>query len=100
VTLPLQQHGESVRFLVKVVPGASRDRIAAVLGDQLKVQVAAPPEGGKANARVCELLAAALSLPARAVTVASGHASPRKTIAVTGLDRDQVQARLQAALVR
>lgn len=98
--LPLQQHGEAVRFQVKVVPGASCDRLAAVLGDQLKVQVAAPPEGGKANARLCALLAAALAVPERAVTVAAGRGSPRKTIAVTGLDCEQVQARLQAALAR
>jgi uncharacterized protein len=98
--LPLQQRGAAVLFQVKVVPGASRDRLAGQLGDQLKVQVTAPPADGQANTRLCELLAAALAVPTRAVTVAAGHGSPRKTIAVTGLDRDQVQARLQAALTR
>jgi uncharacterized protein len=98
VNLPLQQQGATVRFQVKVVPGASRDRIQGVLGTQLKVQVAAPPEGGKANERLCELLAAALAVPPRAVEVMAGHGSPRKTVAVSGLGADVVLARLAAAI--
>ena len=42
---------------VKAVPGSSRSRIAGVLGDRLKIQVAAPPEDGKANKAVAEVLA-------------------------------------------
>jgi uncharacterized protein len=74
-----------VQFALKVVPGAARTRIVGALGDALKVQVAAPPEGGKANAAVCELLAATFGVPVRAVTVVSGHGHARKVVAVAGL---------------
>src|SRR5947207_8641105 len=47
---------------VKVVPGASRDRIAGKLGDALKVQVSAAAERGKANAAVIAVIAATLGL--------------------------------------
>ena len=79
---------------LEAVPGASRDRIAGLHGDAIKVQVAAPPEGGRANARLCELLAAALGVPLRAVAVVHGAGNPRKVVAVQGLAPDLVRRRL------
>ncbi len=93
----VQARAGGVTFAVKVVPGAARDRIAGVLGDALKVQVTAPPEGGKANARLCEVLAEALGVPVRAVHVQSGHGNARKVIAIDGLDAGEVTRRLAAA---
>ena len=49
---------------MKVVPGASRTRLAGQLGDALKVAVAAPPEAGKANAALIELLAQVFAVEA------------------------------------
>jgi len=94
--LSLREVDGAVQFAVKVVPGASRDRMAGVLGDALKVQVTAPPEGGKANAALCELLAQALGVNARDVQVVAGAASPRKTVVVRGLAADDVRRRLDA----
>jgi uncharacterized protein (TIGR00251 family) len=71
---------------VKVVPGAKRDGIVGPLGDRLKVRVSAPPEGGKANAAVCALVAAALGIKPAAVRVVQGHASPEKTLEIDGVD--------------
>jgi uncharacterized protein (TIGR00251 family) len=75
-----------VAIRVKAVPGASRSRIVGMLGDRLKVAVAAPPEGGKANEALCALLADALGVPRRSVSVTAGHAQPQKTVTVGGLD--------------
>lgn len=82
---------------VKVVPGASRTRVMGWLGEALKVAVAAPPEGGKANRAVCEVLAGVLGVPMGSVTVVSGLGHPRKRIRVEGLGREQVLQRLAAA---
>jgi len=84
--------GGGVEIRVKVVPGASRDRIAGLLGDALKVQVSAAPERGKANAAVEALLAKALGVDARAVTVVSGLTSPRKVVRVEGVPAERVAA--------
>ncbi len=97
-TLPLRATGEGVQFAVKVVPGAARDRIVGLLGDALKVQVAAPPEGGKANARLCELLAEALAVPIRTVAVLSGASNARKVVAVQGLDHGSAQTKFATLL--
>ena len=79
---------------VKVVPNASRAEIVGWRDGVLKVRVAAPPEAGKANRALEELLAASLGLKKKAVTVAAGHASPRKRVAIEGLDRDEIDRRL------
>ena len=78
---------------VKVVPGSSRDRVAGRYGDGIKVQVSAPPEGGKANAAVVELLAAALGLKPQQVQVVKGHTQLRKVIDVVGMEPADVLAR-------
>mgnify|MGYP005848202913 CR=1 FL=1 len=89
---------EGVAVRVKVVPGASRSRVAGVLGDRLKVQVAAPAEGGKANAALAVVVAAALGVAEREVTIEAGHTQPRKTLAVRGVTLCNAVARLRAAL--
>lgn len=94
MTWQVSETGDGVQFAVKVVPGASRDRIVGLVGDALKVQVAAPPERGKANDRLCAVLAAALAVPARAVTVHAGHGSPRKVVRVAGVDAEALRGRL------
>ncbi len=82
--------GEGVLLRVKVVPGASRSRVVGMLGDRLKVAVAAPPEGGKANKAVCKLIAEVLGLPVRDVVVSAGTSNPQKTLVITGLSTDRV----------
>ena len=79
---------------VKVVPGASRDRIAGRYGDGVKVQVAAPPEGGQANRAAERVLAEALGVKAQRVRVVKGHTHPRKVVEVEGVEQGQVMARL------
>lgn len=78
---------------VKAVPKASRDEAAGWLGDRLKIRVTVPPERSKANAAVEALLADLLGLPASAVRVVAGTASPRKTVEIDAAE-DLVRARL------
>jgi uncharacterized protein len=79
------------RLNVKVVPGSSRNQIVGWLGDALKIKVAAPPEKGKANEAVIELLAETLGIDADAIKIESGHASPSKVIAITGMDDEAIK---------
>lgn len=86
--------GDRVLVPVKVVPGASRSRVAGVLGHRVKLNVAAAAEGGAANRAACELLAQAIGVPQRAVTLHSGASDPRKTMAVEGRTPSQIALRL------
>lgn len=82
---------------IKVVPGGSRDQVAGMLGDELKIKVSAPPEGGKANAAVCALLAKTLGVAKRDVTVIAGHTQPHKQIRVAGISANAAAATLAAS---
>lgn len=96
VVEPDQAVAGSCRVHVKVVPGARQNRVVGLLGDRLKVQVAPPPEEGKANAAVIALLAGVLKLDRSRVELLSGASSPRKTFRV-GVSSD-VAERLLAAI--
>ena len=67
---------------VKAVPGSSRSRVVGVLGDRIKVQVAAPPEDGKANRALAEVLAGWLGLAKGEVELVSGAGQPAKVFRV------------------
>lgn len=93
---PLRKGGYLVEIAVKVVPNASRTEVVGFRDGVLKVRVSAPPEAGKANRAVEELLASALGLKRAAVTVARGHASPHKRVSIEGLAIADVERRLAA----
>lgn len=84
----------SILVNVKVVPGASRNRVAGRYGDGVKVQVSAAPEKGKANAAVAELLADFFSIPSTQVELIRGHGNPRKQFRLSGLDRAKFDEKL------
>jgi uncharacterized protein (TIGR00251 family) len=79
---------------VKVVPGASRDKIAGALGDRLKIATSAPPEKGKANAAVVAILAKSLGLDKRDVALVSGLTNARKELRIAGVTSREVRKRL------
>jgi uncharacterized protein (TIGR00251 family) len=87
-TLLIESTGDGVEFSVKVVPGASREEIAGMLGDAVKVKVSAPAEGGKANRAVCGLIAEALGVAERDVVIVSGQTRAQKRIFVRGVTVD------------
>jgi uncharacterized protein (TIGR00251 family) len=79
------------RLNVEVVPGSSRNQIVGSLDDALKIKVMAPPEKGKANEAVVQLLSMKLGISTDDIGVESGHSSPSKVIAVTGMDDDAIK---------
>jgi len=86
-----------VAFAVHVQPRASRQDVLGEHNAALKVAVGAPPEGGKANRALIELLAKWLHVPKSAVTVMTGHASRNKRVHVACEAPDPIVAKLQRA---
>ena len=84
----------TTRLRLRVTPGARRSGIVGRYGEAWKVRVAAPPEGGRANAAVVLLLAETLELPRESVTLVSGHGTRNKVVELEGLAPEQVEERL------
>lgn len=90
----IESHPQGAVIHVKVVPGASRDKIVGELGDALKVAVSKPPQGGAANDAVIKLLAKQLGIPKANIRIVRGQASPRKEIQIIGLTINLIVQRL------
>jgi uncharacterized protein (TIGR00251 family) len=87
----------STRLRLRVVPGSGSTGIVGRHGEGWKVRVTAPPERGKANEAVVRLLARTLGLPARSVTLVSGHGGRDKMVEVAGIDPAETESRLSSA---
>ena len=88
--------GVDLELRVKAVPGAKRDEIVGALGDRLKVRVSQPPEGGRANEAIRELLAARLGVALREIEIVQGATNPQKTVRICGqaAEAERLAARL------
>jgi uncharacterized protein (TIGR00251 family) len=96
--IQLGDHAEGVLLPVRAQPGA---RKAGILGEQagaLKVAVTAPPEDGKANKALTEVLRRALGVKRSQVELLSGQTSRDKRFLIRGVPAGDLQA-LLAALV-
>ena len=82
---------------VKVVPGASRERIIGPLGERLKVTVRKPAEKGAANRAISSLVARALGLGSGDIEILRGGSRPEKDLLVRGLSAAEVRRRLGLA---
>lgn len=74
---------------VRLTPKGGRDAIDGVelLADGravLKARVAAPPSEGEANEALCRLIAKAMHVPPRGITMVAGATARIKRLAITG----------------
>ena len=88
---------ETTRLRLRVAPGAARSGVVGRHGATWKVRVTSAPERGKANADVLRVLARALDVPDRSLSLVSGHASRDKVVELRGLDAAEAERRLEQA---
>jgi uncharacterized protein (TIGR00251 family) len=86
----------TTRLALRVSPGARTNAVVGRHGEAWKVRVSAPPEDGRANAAVIRLLADTLGVPARTISVVSGHGARDKLVELTGIPPDEIERRLEA----
>lgn len=69
-----------------IQPRASRDRIAGVHDNRLKIQITAPPVDGKANKHLIAYIAKVTGLAKSRISVINGDTGRRKTCLLQGLE--------------
>jgi uncharacterized protein (TIGR00251 family) len=84
---PVFKHPDGVAVRVHVVPGASASEVKGRYGDAIKIRVSAPPEGGRANRAVVDLLERTVGGTAEIV---KGRTSSAKTVLIRGVDSGAV----------
>ncbi len=79
---------------VLVQPRASRTRVAGEHDGRLKIQLAAPPVDGEANAALLAFLADALHVKRADVALLAGEAGRRKRVRIAGIAAEAAAALL------
>ena len=95
--LPLlkQTSDGKVILPLHVQPGAKRDAIAGMYGDQaLKLATSAPPVDGKANAALRKLLSKWLGIPQAQIELKSGLTGRDKQFVIAGLPQTEIANKL------
>jgi uncharacterized protein (TIGR00251 family) len=92
VSLPtfLRAQLEGILLSVKLQPRASKNQISAPQGDELKIQVTAPPVDSAANEALIELLAEKLDCGRNRIEIIRGHKSRHKTLKLHGFAAEEV----------
>jgi uncharacterized protein len=94
---PITAIPTGVRLRVHVQPRATRNEVAGLHGDAIKVRLAAPAVEGAANDGLVRLLAELLGVSRSAVRIVNGLTSRRKTIEADGVGVAQARRALHMA---
>ncbi len=99
MSLPcLRQTDAGVEIFLYVQPRASRNKVVALQGKELKVALTAPPVDGAAN-KACRLFLAKLcNLPRRCVRLVAGDTSRHKRLLLEGADFKKISSLLNDLL--
>jgi uncharacterized protein YggU (UPF0235/DUF167 family) len=76
---------ESSRIVVRVIPRARVSELVGRRDGVLVVRVTAAPEGGRANAALCRMIAKRVGVGVRSVSVVRGASSRQKIVQVDGI---------------
>jgi uncharacterized protein len=96
--IAIADHAEGLVLPVRAQPGARRNGVQGEQAGMLKVSVTAPPEDGRANQALVELLREVLGLKRSQVELLSGQTSREKKFLIRGLARPELEARILALL--
>lgn len=92
--LPLKEEKDGVSFKVRVQPRASKNQVAGLFEDALRVRLTAPPVDGEANEACRAFLADLLSVSKSQVEILSGLTGRNKIVKIKGVSVAEVQKRL------
>jgi uncharacterized protein (TIGR00251 family) len=96
--IAVNDHAEGCVLPVRAQPGARRAGVQGEQNSALKVAVTAPPQDGRANAALAELLREALGLKRSQVELLAGQSARDKRFLLRGVTRAELEAKLARLL--
>ncbi|TSA46014.1 DUF167 domain-containing protein [bacterium] len=72
-----------MRIYAKVTPRSGKNEVIKISEGEYKVKVTAPPEKGKANEKVVELLAYYFKVPKSSINIVGGKTSRVKLVEIS-----------------
>ncbi|OQX09719.1 MAG: YggU family protein [Desulfobacteraceae bacterium IS3] len=87
----IQESPEGLIFKIFVQPRSSKNAIAGLYGDAIKIRLTAPPVDNAANEMCIKYLSKCLGIPKSAIEIASGHTGRTKQILLR-YGKDKVSA--------
>jgi len=87
----IKETQNGVIFRIHVVPKSSKSEISGVQDDALKLKITSPPVEGKANEACIKFLSNILGVRKAKVKIVSGHKSRKKTIAIEGIGKKDIE---------
>ena len=96
--IELTDHPEGVQLPVRAQPGASKAGLRGEQSGALKVAVTKIAEKGRANQALIETLAECLELKRSQIELLAGETQRDKRFLIRGVTRDDLAARIAAAL--
>jgi len=95
----LETHADgSLSLFLHVQPKSSKNRIAGLHGQAIKLCITAPPVDGKANKAIISFFAKLLKIPRADVGIGSGETGRNKRLILTGIPATEVETILRPLL--
>jgi uncharacterized protein (TIGR00251 family) len=89
--ITITDHADGCILPVRAQPGARRNGVQGEQAGALKVAVMAPPEDGRANAALVEVLREALGVKRSQVELLSGATSRAKKFLIRGVTKAELE---------
>lgn len=100
--LSIHENPQGITFKVFIQPKSSKNMIAGLHGDALKIKLTAPPVDGAANKMCVQYLAKCLKVSKSSLEIVSGQTGRAKLILLrfaAGSDPEQELKRLKALIL-
>jgi len=97
--ISLVEHAEGWVLPVRAQPAARRAGVQGEQAGALKIAVTAPPQDGRANQALIEVLRKTLGIKRWQVELLSGQTSRDKRFLIRGLSRAELESRLAKLLL-
>ena len=88
-TLDIKELPDGIAFRVRVQPRSSKNAVAGMMGDCLKINLTSPPVDGAANAACIAFIAAFLDVAKGSVCITNGLKNRLKVVKVIGIDKEK-----------